>query len=129
MRQIQSGGGKAMSFGKSRAKMLNENQSKLTFDDVAGIEEAKSELEEIVEFLKDPRKFTKLGGRIPKGVLLVGPPGTGKTILAKAIAGEAKVPFFSISGSDFVEMFVGVGASRVRDLFEQAKNKLHVLYS
>ena len=123
MRQIQSGGGKAMSFGKSRAKMLNENQSKLTFDDVAGIEEAKSELEEIVEFLKDPRKFTKLGGRIPKGVLLVGPPGTGKTILAKAIAGEAKVPFFSISGSDFVEMFVGVGASRVRDLFEQAKKQ------
>ncbi|SMF69908.1 ATP-dependent zinc metalloprotease FtsH [Pseudobacteriovorax antillogorgiicola] len=123
MRQLQIGGGKAMSFGKSRAKMLNENQSKLTFEDVAGIEEAKNELEEIVDFLKDPKKFTRLGGRIPKGVLLVGPPGTGKTILAKAIAGEAGVPFFSISGSDFVEMFVGVGASRVRDLFEQAKKQ------
>ena len=123
MRQLQAGGGKAMSFGKSRAKMLNENQSKLTFSDVAGIEEAKNELEEIVDFLKDPKKFTRLGGRIPKGVLLVGPPGTGKTILAKAIAGEAGVPFFSISGSDFVEMFVGVGASRVRDLFEQAKKQ------
>lgn len=123
MRQLQIGGGKAMSFGKSRAKMLNENQSKLTFNDVAGIEEAKNELEEIVDFLKDPKKFTRLGGRIPKGVLLVGPPGTGKTILAKAIAGEAGVPFFSISGSDFVEMFVGVGASRVRDLFEQAKKQ------
>ncbi len=121
MRQLQIGGGKAMSFGKSRAKMLNENQSKLTFEDVAGVEEAKEELQEIVEFLKEPKKFTKLGGRIPKGVLLVGPPGTGKTILAKAIAGEAGVPFFSISGSDFVEMFVGVGASRVRDLFDQAK--------
>ena len=123
MRQLQVGGGKAMSFGKSRAKLLNENQVKLTFDDVAGIEEAKGELEEIVDFLKDPKKFTRLGGKIPKGVLLVGPPGTGKTILAKAIAGEAGVPFFSISGSDFVEMFVGVGASRVRDLFEQAKKQ------
>lgn len=123
LRQINIGGGKAMSFGKSRAKMLNENQSKLTFKDVAGVEEAKNELEEIVDFLKDPKKFTRLGGRIPKGVLLVGPPGTGKTILAKAIAGEAGVPFFSISGSDFVEMFVGVGASRVRDLFEQAKKQ------
>lgn len=123
MRQLQAGGGKAMSFGKSRAKLLNENQVKLTFDDVAGIEEAKGELEEIVDFLKDPKKFTRLGGKIPKGVLLVGPPGTGKTILAKAIAGEAGVPFFSISGSDFVEMFVGVGASRVRDLFEQAKKQ------
>jgi cell division protease FtsH len=121
MRQIQIGGGKAMSFGKSRAKLLNENQVKLTFADVAGIEEAKAELEEIVDFLKDPKKFTRLGGRIPKGVLLVGSPGTGKTILAKAIAGEAQVPFYSISGSDFVEMFVGVGASRVRDLFDQAK--------
>jgi cell division protease FtsH len=121
MRQLQVGGGKAMSFGKSRAKMLNESNSKLTFADVAGVDEAKNELEEIVEFLKDPKKFTKLGGRIPKGVLLVGSPGTGKTILAKAVAGEAGVPFFSISGSDFVEMFVGVGASRVRDLFEQAK--------
>ena len=123
MRQLQIGGGKAMSFGKSRAKLLNENQTKITFEDVAGIEEAKGELEEIVDFLKDPKKFTRLGGRIPKGVLLVGPPGTGKTILAKAIAGEAGVPFFSISGSDFVEMFVGVGASRVRDLFEQAKKQ------
>jgi cell division protease FtsH len=123
MRQLQVGGGKAMSFGKSRAKLLNENQVKLTFEDVAGIEEAKGELEEIVDFLKDPKKFTRLGGKIPKGVLLVGPPGTGKTILAKAIAGEAGVPFFSISGSDFVEMFVGVGASRVRDLFEQAKKQ------
>ena len=121
MRQLQVGGGKAMSFGKSRAKLLNENQTRLTFKDVAGVEESKQELEEIVEFLKDPKKFTRLGGRIPKGVLLVGSPGTGKTILAKAVAGEAGVPFFSISGSDFVEMFVGVGASRVRDLFEQAK--------
>ena len=123
MRQLQIGGGKAMSFGKSRAKLLNESQQKITFQDVAGIEEAKNELEEIVDFLKDPKKFTRLGGRIPKGVLLVGPPGTGKTVLAKAIAGEAGVPFFSISGSDFVEMFVGVGASRVRDLFEQAKKQ------
>ncbi len=121
MRQIQIGGGKAMSFGKSRAKMQNEGKSKITFKDVAGVDEAKGELEEIVDFLKDPKKFTTLGGRIPKGVLLVGPPGTGKTILAKAISGEAGVPFFSISGSEFVEMFVGVGASRVRDLFEQAK--------
>jgi len=121
MRQMQSGGGKAMSFGKSRAKLLTEDQQKVTFKDVAGVEEAKVELEEIIEFLKNPKKFTKLGGKIPKGVLLVGPPGTGKTLLAKAIAGEAGVPFFTISGSDFVEMFVGVGASRVRDLFTQGK--------
>lgn len=121
MRQLQVGGGKAMSFGKSRAKLQNENRSKITFKDVAGVEEAKTELVEIVDFLKDPKKFTRLGGRIPKGVLLVGPPGTGKTVLAKAISGEAGVPFFSISGSEFVEMFVGVGASRVRDLFDQAK--------
>jgi cell division protease FtsH len=121
MRQIQSGGNKAMSFGKSRAKLINEGQSKITFEDVAGVSEAKEELKEVVEFLKDPQKFSRLGGKIPKGVLLVGPPGTGKTLLAKAVAGEANVPFFSISGSDFVEMFVGVGASRVRDLFEQAK--------
>ena len=121
MRQLQIGGGKAMSFGKSRAKLLNENQVRVTFEDIAGIEEAKKELEEIIDFLKDPKKFTRLGGRIPKGVLLIGSPGTGKTILAKAIAGEAGVPFFSISGSDFVEMFVGVGASRVRDMFDQAK--------
>ncbi|ABK99859.1 ATP-dependent zinc metalloprotease FtsH [Pelobacter propionicus] len=121
MRQMQVGGGKAMSFGKSRAKLLTESQVKITFEDVAGIEEAKEELNEIIFFLKDPKKFTKLGGKIPKGVLLMGPPGTGKTLLAKAIAGEAGVPFFSISGSDFVEMFVGVGASRVRDLFLQGK--------
>ncbi len=121
MRQMQGGGGKAMSFGKSRAKLLNEDQKKVTFKDVAGIEEAKVELEEIINFLKEPKKFTRLGGKIPKGVLLVGSPGTGKTLLAKAIAGEAEVPFFSISGSDFVEMFVGVGASRVRDLFIQGK--------
>jgi cell division protease FtsH len=121
MRQMQVGGGKAMSFGKSRAKLLSENTQKVTFNDVSGIDEAKEELEEIIAFLKDPKKFTKLGGRIPKGVLLVGPPGTGKTLLARAIAGEAGVPFFSISGSDFVEMFVGVGASRVRDLFVQGK--------
>ncbi len=121
MRQLQSGGGRAMSFGKSRAKLLNESTNKVTFDDVAGIEESKRELEEIIHFLKDPKKFTRLGGRIPKGVLLMGSPGTGKTLLAKAVAGEAGVPFFSISGSDFVEMFVGVGASRVRDLFEQGK--------
>ena len=121
MRQMQVGGGKAMSFGKSRAKLLTENQQKVTFTDVAGIDEAKDEIEEIIAFLKDPKKFTKLGGRIPKGVLLVGAPGTGKTLLARAIAGEAGVPFFSISGSDFVEMFVGVGASRVRDLFVQGK--------
>jgi cell division protease FtsH len=121
MRQMQAGGGKAMAFGKSRAKLLTEAQGKITFEDVAGVDEAKEELEEIIQFLKDPKKFTKLGGRIPKGVLLVGPPGTGKTLLARAIAGEAGVPFFSISGSDFVEMFVGVGASRVRDLFVQGK--------
>jgi cell division protease FtsH len=121
MRQMQGGGGKAMSFGKSRAKLLNEDQKKVTFKDVSGIEEAKEELEEIINFLKEPKKFTRLGGKIPKGVLLVGAPGTGKTLLAKAIAGEADVPFFSISGSDFVEMFVGVGASRVRDLFIQGK--------
>jgi cell division protease FtsH len=121
MRQIQVGGGKAMSFGKSKHKVLTENKHKVTFADVAGVEEAKDDLVEIVHFLKDPKKFTKLGGRIPKGVLLVGPPGTGKTLLARAVAGEAGVPFFTISGSDFVEMFVGVGASRVRDLFEQGK--------
>ncbi len=121
MRQLQAGGGKAMSFGKSKAKLLSEHHNKITFSDVAGIDEAKEELEEIIAFLKDPKKFTKLGGRIPKGVLLMGPPGTGKTLMARAIAGEAGVPFFSISGSDFVEMFVGVGASRVRDLFEQGK--------
>ncbi len=121
MRQMQSGSGRAMGFGKSRAKLLNENKNKVTFLDVAGIDEAKSELEEIVEFLKDPTKFQRLGGKIPKGALLVGPPGTGKTLLARAIAGEANVPFFSISGSDFVEMFVGVGASRVRDMFEQGR--------
>src|SRR6184192_1255681 len=118
---MQIGGNKALSFGKSRARMLTEERKKTTFADVAGIDEAKEEVSEIIEFLKDPRKFQKLGGRIPKGVLIVGPPGTGKTLLAKAIAGEAGVPFFSISGSDFVEMFVGVGASRVRDLFEQGK--------
>ena len=121
MRQMQSGGGKAMAFGKSRARLMNEKSKRITFDDVAGIEEAKAELKEIVEFLRDPKKFTRLGGRIPKGVLLVGPPGTGKTLLARAIAGEAEVAFFTISGSDFVEMFVGVGASRVRDLFNQGK--------
>jgi len=121
IRQVQSGGGKAMSFGKSRARLMNESQNKVTFADVAGVDESKVELEEIVQFLKDPKKFTRLGGRIPKGVLLMGPPGTGKTLLARAIAGEAGVPFFSIAGSDFVEMFVGVGASRVRDLFEQGK--------
>jgi len=121
MRQLQSGGGKAMSFGKSRAKLMTEHHNKITFADVAGIDESKDELEEIISFLKDPKKFTRLGGRIPKGVLLMGPPGTGKTLLARAVAGEAGVPFFSISGSDFVEMFVGVGASRVRDLFEQGK--------
>ena len=121
MRQMQSGGGRAMGFGKSRARLLTEKQGRVTFEDVAGIDEAKSELEEIVQFLKDPQKFQRLGGKIPKGVLLVGPPGTGKTLLARAIAGEANVPFFTISGSDFVEMFVGVGASRVRDMFEQGK--------
>ena len=124
MRQMQGGGGRgAMSFGKSKAKLLSEDNVKITFDDVAGIEEAKQELSEVVEFLRDPRKFQRLGGKIPKGVLTVGPPGTGKTLLAKAIAGEAKVPFFTISGSDFVEMFVGVGASRVRDMFETAKKQ------
>ncbi len=121
MRSLQAGGGKAMSFGKSRAKMSTNSKVKITFKDIAGIDEAKQELQEIIEFLKKPGKFTKLGGRIPKGVILIGPPGTGKTILAKGVAGEAGVPFFSISGSDFVEMFVGVGASRVRDLFDQAK--------
>ena len=121
MRQLQAGGGKAMSFGKSKARTFNESSPKVTFKDVAGVEEAKDELTEIIDFLKDPKKFTRLGGRIPKGVLLMGPPGTGKTLLARAIAGEAGVPFSSISGSDFVEMFVGVGASRVRDLFEQSK--------
>lgn len=121
LRQLQAGGGKAMSFGKSKAKMLTENDKRITFVDVAGVEEAKEELVEIVDFLKDPKKYTTLGGKIPKGCLLVGPPGTGKTLLARAVAGEAGVPFFSISGSDFVEMFVGVGASRVRDLFEQGK--------
>jgi cell division protease FtsH len=123
MRQMKLGGGKAMSFGKSRAKLLTENQHRITFSDVAGVDEAKDDLQEIIQFLKDPKKFTKLGGRIPKGCLLVGAPGTGKTLLARAIAGEAGVPFFSISGSDFVEMFVGVGASRVRDLFVQGKKK------
>ncbi len=121
MRQMQVGGGKALSFGKSKARLMTDSQEKVTFNDVAGIDEAKEELQEIIEFLRDPRKFTRLGGRIPKGVLLVGAPGTGKTLLARAIAGEAGVPFFSISGSDFVEMFVGVGASRVRDLFLQGK--------
>jgi cell division protease FtsH len=121
MRQMQGGGGRAMGFGKSKAKLLTEKQGRVTFDDVAGIEEAKGELEEIVDFLRDPQKFQRLGGKIPKGVLLVGPPGTGKTLLARSVAGEANVPFFTISGSDFVEMFVGVGASRVRDMFEQGK--------
>jgi cell division protease FtsH len=121
IRQMQAGGGKAMSFGKSRARLLTENQHRVTFEDVAGVEESKVELEEIIAFLREPKKFTRLGGRIPKGVLLIGPPGTGKTLLARAVAGEAGVPFFSISGSDFVEMFVGVGASRVRDLFLQGK--------
>ena len=121
IRQMQSGGNKAMSFGKSRARLLSVQQKKITFKDVAGVDEAKEELHEIIEFLREAQKFQKLGGRIPKGVLLVGPPGTGKTLLARAVAGEANVPFFSISGSDFVEMFVGVGASRVRDLFEQGK--------
>ncbi|MFH5924506.1 ATP-dependent zinc metalloprotease FtsH [Roseomonas xinghualingensis] len=121
MRQMQGGGGRAMGFGKSKAKLLTEKQGRVTFEDVAGIEEAKGELEEIVEFLRDPQKYQRLGGKIPKGVLLVGPPGTGKTLLARSVAGEANVPFFTISGSDFVEMFVGVGASRVRDMFEQGK--------
>ncbi|MDP3492125.1 MAG: ATP-dependent metallopeptidase FtsH/Yme1/Tma family protein, partial [Hyphomonadaceae bacterium] len=121
MRQMQGGGGRAMSFGKSKARLLTEKHGRVTFDDVAGVDEAKEELEEIVDFLKDPSKFQRLGGKIPKGALLVGPPGTGKTLIARAVAGEANVPFFTISGSDFVEMFVGVGASRVRDMFEQAK--------
>ncbi|NTU77505.1 MAG: AAA family ATPase, partial [Alphaproteobacteria bacterium] len=123
MRQMQGGGGggKAMGFGRSRAKQLTEKTGKVTFDDVAGVDEAKQELQEVVEFLRDPQKFQKLGGKIPKGLLLVGPPGTGKTLIARAVAGEANVPFFTISGSDFVEMFVGVGASRVRDMFEQGK--------
>jgi|KBSSwiStaDraftv2_1062776.scaffolds.fasta_scaffold07031_9 cell division protease FtsH len=121
LRQMQAGGNKALSFGKSKAKLLNNQQKRVTFKDVAGVDEPKEELQEIIEFLKDPQKFQKLGGKIPKGVLMMGPPGTGKTLLAKAVAGEANVPFFSISGSDFVEMFVGVGASRVRDLFEQGK--------
>src|SRR5499425_636691 len=121
MRQMQSGGGRAMGFGKSKAKLLTERQGRVTFEDVAGADEAKVELQEIIEFLKDPQKFQRLGGRLPRGALLVGPPGTGKTLLARAIAGEANVPFFTISGSDFVEMFVGVGASRVRDMFDQAK--------
>ncbi|MEK6624206.1 MAG: ATP-dependent metallopeptidase FtsH/Yme1/Tma family protein, partial [Bdellovibrionota bacterium] len=121
LRQLQVGGGKAMSFGKSKARLLNPSDKKVVFADVAGVEEAKEELREVVDFLKDPKKYTALGGKIPKGVILVGPPGTGKTLLARAVAGEADVPFFSISGSDFVEMFVGVGASRVRDLFEQGK--------
>ena len=120
-RQMQAGGNKAMAFGKSRARLLNPQKKGITFKDVAGVEEAKEELQEIIEFLRDPQKFQKLGGKIPRGVLLMGPPGTGKTLLARAVAGEAEVPFFSISGSDFVEMFVGVGASRVRDLFEQGK--------
>ena len=121
MRQMQSGGNKALSFGKNRARLLSMQQKKVTFKDVAGVDEAKEELKEIIEFLREAQKFQRLGGRIPKGVLMVGPPGTGKTLLARAVAGEANVPFFSISGSDFVEMFVGVGASRVRDLFEQGK--------
>ena len=121
LRQMQSGGNKAMSFGKSRARLLSMQQKKITFKDVAGVDEAKEELKEIIEFLREAQKFQRLGGRIPKGVLLVGPPGTGKTLLARAVAGEANVPFFCISGSDFVEMFVGVGACRVRDLFEQGK--------
>src|SRR5499427_6873270 len=120
-RQMQGAGGKALGFGKSRAKLLAEAHGRVTFEDVAGVDEAKQDLQEIVEFLRDPGKFQRLGGRIPRGVLLVGPPGTGKTLIARAVAGEANVPFFTISGSDFVEMFVGVGASRVRDMFEQAK--------
>jgi cell division protease FtsH len=123
-RQMQNGARGAMGFGKSKAKLLTEAHGRVTFDDVAGIDEAKEDLQEIVEFLKDPQKFQRLGGRIPRGVLLVGPPGTGKTLTARAVAGEANVPFFTISGSDFVEMFVGVGASRVRDMFEQAKKNV-----
>src|SRR4029453_16246374 len=121
MRQMQGGARGAMGFGKSKARLLTENKNRVTFEDVAGVDEAKEELSEIVDFLKDPQKFQRLGGKIPKGALLIGPPGTGKTLLARAIACEAGVPFFTISGSDFVEMFVGVGASRVRDMFEQAK--------
>ena len=131
MKQMQGGGrGGALSFGKSKAKMLTEDKNHITFEDVAGVDEAKEEVGELVEFLRDPSRFHKLGGRIPRGVLMTGSPGTGKTLLAKAIAGEAKVPFFTISGSDFVEMFVGVGASRVRDMFDQAKKNcsLHHLY-
>ena len=128
MRQMQGGKGGAMGFGKSKAKLLTEKHGKVTFEDVAGIDEAKDELEEIIEFLRNPKKFQKLGGKIPKGVLLVGPPGTGKTLLARAYAGEADVPFFTISGSDFVEMFVGVGASRVRDMFEQGKKNAPCIY-
>jgi cell division protease FtsH len=129
IRQMQTGGNKALSFGKSRARLLSMQQKKITFKDVAGVDEAKEELREIIEFLREAQKFQKLGGRIPKGVLLVGHPGTGKTLLARAVAGEANVPFFSISGSDFVEMFVGVGASRVRDLFEQGKKSaLHYFH-
>jgi cell division protease FtsH len=123
MRQMQGGGSKTLGFGRSKAKLLTEKQGKVTFKDVAGVDEAKEELEEVVEYLRNPLKFQRLGGKIPKGVLLVGPPGTGKTLIARAVAGEAKVPFFTISGSDFVEMFVGVGASRVRDMFEQGKKK------
>jgi cell division protease FtsH len=129
IRQMQTGGNKALSFGKSRARLLSMQQKKVTFKDVAGVDEAKEELREIIEFLREAQKFQKLGGRIPKGVLLVGSPGTGKTLLARAVAGEANVPFFSISGSDFVEMFVGVGASRVRDLFGRARRTpLHHLH-
>ena len=128
-RQMQGAAGRGLGIGRSRAKTLNEETQRVTFADVAGVDEAKQEVSEIVEFLRDPTKFQRLGGRIPKGVLMVGPPGTGKTLLARSIAGEANVPFFSISGSDFVEMFVGVGASRVRDMFEQAKElALHHLY-
>jgi len=128
MRQMQTGGNRALSFGKAKAKLVSEKSVKVTFADVAGIEEAKGEVQEIIDFLKDPQKFQRLGGKIPKGVLLVGAPGTGKTLLARAIAGEAGVPFFSMSGSDFVEMFVGVGASRVRDLFDQARKVHHALF-
>ena len=128
-RQMQGAGGKALGFGKSRAKLLAEAHGRVTFEDVAGVDEAKQDLQEIVEFLRDPGKFQRLGGRIPRGVLLVGPPGTGKTLIARAVAGEANVPFFTISGSDFVEMFVGVGASRVRDMFEQAKKNAPALSS
>jgi len=128
MRQMQGGGSRTLGFGRSKAKLLTEKQGKVTFKDVAGVDEAKEELEEVVEYLKNPIKFQRLGGKIPKGVLLVGPPGTGKTLIARAVAGEANVPFFTISGSDFVEMFVGVGASRVRDMFEQGKKKCAMYY-